>query len=111
MSHTYIHFARSRDADTFEEFVKDKLPDDEIFVPEQHQPLNPEEEDDVVPDQHAAFGIQRATLKAKEPAWRDLGLEALMKKGPGGQGAPGLKKGGGRDKGGFSWMGNRTLPR
>lgn len=48
----------------------------------QHQPINPDDEDDVVPDQHAAFGIQRATQKAREPAWRDLGLESLMTAGP-----------------------------
>lgn len=40
--------------------------------------MNPEDEDDVVPDQHAAFGIQRATQRPKEPTWRDLGLERLM---------------------------------
>ena len=47
-------------------------------MPPQHQPLNPEDEDDVVPDMHAAFGIQRATQKQKEPSWRDLGLVDLM---------------------------------
>lgn len=36
-----------------------------------------------MPDQHAAFGIQRATMKQKEPVWRDLGLEELLQKGPG----------------------------
>lgn len=51
-------------------------------MPPHHQPLNPDDEDDVVPDQHAAFGIQRATQKAREPAWRDLGLEKLMTSGP-----------------------------
>jgi len=87
-NHTYIHFNRPRDADLFEDFCKDKLPDDEIYVPPQNQPLNPEDEDDVVPDQHAAFGIQRATQKTKEAAWKDLGLAELMKKGPGGTGGP-----------------------
>jgi len=51
-------------------------------VPPHNQPLNPEDEDDVVPDQHAAFGIQRATQKTKEAAWKDLGLADLMKRGP-----------------------------
>lgn len=51
-------------------------------MPPQHQPINPEDEDDVVPDQHAAFGIQRATQKQRQPAWRDLGLEELMARGP-----------------------------
>jgi hypothetical protein len=36
----------------------------------------------VVPDQHAAFGIQRATQRVKEPSWKDLGLSDLMRKGP-----------------------------
>lgn len=79
---TYVHFSAARHADIFEDFCKNKLPDDEILVPPQHQPINPEDEDDVVPDQHAAFGIQRATQKIREPAWKDLGLEELMKKGP-----------------------------
>ncbi|RKF76317.1 putative apc13 domain-containing protein [Golovinomyces cichoracearum] len=79
---TYVHFTSAWHADIFEEFCKDKLPDDDIYVPPQHQPINPEDEDDVVPDQHAAFGIQRATQKTREPAWKDLGLEDLMRKGP-----------------------------
>ncbi|KIN04222.1 hypothetical protein OIDMADRAFT_18250 [Oidiodendron maius Zn] len=81
-NYTYVHFNRSRNADLLEDFCKDKLPDDEIYVPPHHQPVNPEDEDDVVPDQHAAFGIQRATQKTKEPAWKDLGLSELMKRGP-----------------------------
>lgn len=90
---------RPRDADLFEDFCKGKLPDDEIYVPPQHQPVNPEDEDDVVPDQHAAFGIQRATQKEKEPAWKDLGLTELMSRGPKrGSGAGGAK-------------GSRMLPR
>jgi len=59
-----------------------KLPAEDIYVSPQHQPINPDEEDDVVPDQHAAFGIQRATQKAREPVWRDFGLESLMTAGP-----------------------------
>ncbi|KAK5118968.1 hypothetical protein LTR62_000179 [Meristemomyces frigidus] len=59
-----------------------KLPAEDIYVPPQHQPINPDEEDDVVPDQHAAFGIQRATQKAREPVWRDYGLAGLMAGGP-----------------------------
>jgi len=51
-------------------------------VPPQHQPPNPEDEDDVVPDQHAAFGITRATQAKREAAWKDLGLEELVGKGP-----------------------------
>ncbi|KFA47895.1 hypothetical protein S40293_05158 [Stachybotrys chartarum IBT 40293] len=80
---TFVHMHRASDADLFEDFCKDRLPVDDIYVAPQHQPINPEDEDDVVPDQHAAFGIQRATQEARDPAWKDLGLAALMGKGPG----------------------------
>ncbi|KAI1336210.1 Apc13p-domain-containing protein [Xylariaceae sp. FL0016] len=93
--YTYVHMARARDADLFEDFCKDKLPDDEIYVPPQHQPINPEDEDDVVPDQHAAFGIQKATQRAREAAWKDLGLSELMRKGP----APAQNRGAGAGAG------------
>lgn len=103
-----------RNADLFEDVCKDRLPQDDIFVPPQHQPINPEDEDDVVPDQHAAFGIQRATQAVREPAWKDLGLSQLMRRGPrggahvpGGGGAGGVsgtngEGGGGSTAGGFS---------
>lgn len=80
--HTQIHLHRPRDADLLEQFCRDRLPADDIYVPAQHQPVNPEDEDDVVPDQHAAFGIQRATQARREPAWRDYGLGELMGRGP-----------------------------
>ncbi|KAK1760433.1 Apc13p protein-domain-containing protein [Echria macrotheca] len=82
-TYTYIHMHPPRTADLFEDFCKDKLPADDIYVPPHLQPINPEDEDDVVPDQHAAFGIAKATQKVREPAWKDLGLAELMHKGPG----------------------------
>ncbi|KAJ5160150.1 uncharacterized protein N7482_007154 [Penicillium canariense] len=54
------------------------LPVEDIYVQPQYQPPNPEDEDDVVPDQHAAFGITRAMERRREAVWRDLGLEALV---------------------------------
>ena len=49
-------------------------------------PPNPEDEDDVVPDQHAAFGIVRAmrgaggTSGQERERWRDFeGLAELMR--------------------------------
>lgn len=81
-SFTAIHLHASHHADLLEDFTRIKLPAEEIFVPPQHQPINPDDEDDVIPDQHAAFGIQRATQRSREPAWRDLGLERLMTEGP-----------------------------
>jgi len=51
------------------------IPHEDILVAPQHLPPNPEDEDDVVPDQHAAFGITRAmaTREGRERAWRDFG--------------------------------------
>jgi len=57
------------------------LPVEEVYVLPQYQPVNPEDEDDVVPDQHAAFGIARAMDSRREPAWRDLGLPDLVSGG------------------------------
>ncbi|OKP10761.1 hypothetical protein PENSUB_4064 [Penicillium subrubescens] len=54
------------------------LPIEDIYLQPQYQPPNPEDEDDVVPDQHAAFGIARAMERRHEAVWRDLGLEALV---------------------------------
>ena len=60
------------------------LPYESINLPQHLQPINPEDEDDVVPDMHAAFGIMRALGTgeergvAQEPAWRDLGLGQLV---------------------------------
>ena len=63
------------------------LPFESINLPPHLQPINPEDEDDVVPDMHAAFGIMRALGRGEErgvvaePAWRDLGLGALVNGG------------------------------
>lgn len=78
------------------------LPHETVYVPPQHQPPNPEDEDDVVPDQHAAFGIARATQARRESAWKDLGLEGLVD-------GNGNGKGGGNGGGGGG--GSRVLPR
>lgn len=85
-------------------------------MPAHHQPVNPEDEDDVVPDQHAAFGIQKATALRREPAWRDFGLAELMAKGPEpgawGKGGPGGAKGKGSSPGGAAGKkGASQLPR
>lgn len=83
---TPLHLHFPHHADLFEDFTRTHLAPDEIYVPPQHQPLNPEDEDDVVPDQHAAFGITRAMGANREPAWRDLGLEELVRRRPEGNG-------------------------
>lgn len=75
----------SHHADLLEQFTNltsSQLAPEDIYIPPHLQPVNPEDEDDVVPDQHAAFGIQRATQNKKEPTWRDLGLDELMRGGP-----------------------------
>ncbi|KAF8532481.1 Apc13p protein-domain-containing protein [Trichophaea hybrida] len=85
---TQVHLTSGRFADLFDDFCRDKLPDDDIYVPPHHQPINPEDEDDVIPDQHAAFGITQAQQKKHEPAWKDLGLNDLMAAGLGSGAAP-----------------------
>ena len=101
---------KSHHADLFEEFCKDKLPKDDIYVPPDLQPINPEEEDDVVPDQHAAYGVQKATQKAREPAWKDLGLSELMARGPAATAMP-KRPTGGRRRGGGVGSQYQGLPR
>jgi hypothetical protein len=105
-SATHLHLHFSSHADLLESFTHpstSSLPAEEIYIPHHLQPLNPEDEDDVVPDQHAAFGIQRATQKSREPAWRDLGLEELARRGRegglGSGGVNGMGGGGGRENG------------
>ncbi|KAF2851544.1 Apc13p-domain-containing protein [Plenodomus tracheiphilus IPT5] len=97
---TYLHMHHSHHADLLEQFTNltsSQLAPEDIYIPAHLQPVNPEDEDDVVPDQHAAFGIQRATQTRKEPTWRDLGLDDLLRRGPGdslGQSASGIVSGG-----------------
>lgn len=43
-----------------------QIPYEDILVPPHLLPPNPEDEDDVVPDQHAAFGIARAMAASRE---------------------------------------------
>ncbi|VUC21885.1 unnamed protein product, partial [Clonostachys rosea] len=38
---TYVHMRESRHADLFEDFCRDRLPEDDVYVPPQHQPVNP----------------------------------------------------------------------
>lgn len=116
----------SHHADLLESFTNpanSHLQQEDIYIPPHLQPVNPEDEDDVVPDQHAAFGIQRATQNKKEVQWRDLGLEELMRRGPGESiGGPfGGKAGGttmtsggagiGAGLSGAALPGRRTVPR
>lgn len=74
-------FARPELVDLLDEFlVNATLPDDDILIPIEHQPLNPESEDEV-PNQEAVNGIARAS-RPREPAWRDLGLAELEARSP-----------------------------
>jgi hypothetical protein len=96
------------------------LPFEEINLPAHLMPINPEDEDDVVPDMHAAFGINRALGQGgssggqgvggepggeashagvtREPVWRDLGMEGLMGDGAtrGGEASGGIRREGKR---------------
>ncbi|KAL4887353.1 Apc13p protein-domain-containing protein [Aspergillus karnatakaensis] len=85
------------------------LPIEDIYVPPQYQPPNPEDEDDVVPDQHAAFGITRAMDKRREAVWRDLGLETLVGGSGSGSGSGGAKGAKVRVKDAGRMMGGRRV--
>lgn len=91
------------------------LPIEDIYVLPQYQPPNPEDEDDVVPDQHAAFGISRAMERRREGVWRDLGLEGLVSGeggvGGGSTGAGGVAGGFGAGRGGRRGNGGRVRVR
>ncbi|KAK9446721.1 uncharacterized protein V1518DRAFT_423366 [Limtongia smithiae] len=67
-SRSHIHMTVPRSAVFFEDWVTSHLPDEPIVVPPEYQPINPEDEDDVVPDQHAAFGILLSQLRRYRPA-------------------------------------------
>lgn len=81
-SHTHPHVHTHNNTVTYGSssptHIPSFLPIEEIYVLPQYQPPNPEDEDDVVPDQHAAFGITRAMERRREAVWRDLGLEGLV---------------------------------
>lgn len=70
------------------------LPFESINLPQHLMPINPEDEDGIVPDMHAAFGIAnvmgqssapdvsgeqsgRGIISRPEDTWRDFGLETL----------------------------------
>jgi len=78
---SHVHLVKPRIVDIMDDWGNDRLPDEDIDIPLAHQPANPDD-DDVVPDQHAMLGIPRAQ-RPPEPAWRDLGLQELMHRGPG----------------------------
>ncbi|GLI72491.1 hypothetical protein PoHVEF18_000668 [Penicillium ochrochloron] len=80
------------------------LPIEDIYLQPQYQPPNPEDEDDVVPDQHAAFGIARVMERRHEAVWRDLGLEALVNGQGHGGGAAAVN--GGAGAGGTAGVGS-----
>lgn len=79
---SHIHLTVPRSAIFFEEWMRSKLEFDDILVLPEHEPVNPDDSDNAVADQQAAFGISKVQQKDKPPAWRDLGLEELLNRGP-----------------------------
>ncbi len=61
----------------------------------------------MVPDQHAAFGITRATQAKREISWKDLGLDELLRKGPGNVAGTGMGAGMGMGGYGSGWKWRR----
>ncbi|KLJ06156.1 hypothetical protein EMPG_10410, partial [Blastomyces silverae] len=52
---TIINNPSTNPSSTTPATINSFLPVEDIYVAPQHQPVNPEDEDDVVPDQHAVF--------------------------------------------------------
>lgn len=80
---SHVHLAMPRTALLFEDWNKHKLEFDDILVLPEHEPVNPEEEEDIVPDQHAAFGIAKSQqIRQRQAAWKDLSVKDLLFDGP-----------------------------
>lgn len=80
---SHVHLAMPRTALLFEDWNKHKLEFDDILVLPEHEPVNPEEEEDIVPDQHAAFGIAKSQqIRRRQAAWKDLSVKGLLFNGP-----------------------------
>ncbi|KAI9716623.1 MAG: hypothetical protein M1828_007601 [Chrysothrix sp. TS-e1954] len=100
-SRSYLHLHSPRFADLMEDFTSPlttttqndpqptntttsttHIPHDDIQVPPHLMPPNLEDEDEVVPNQHAVFGISRAMAarEGRERQWKDFGtLEGLVR--------------------------------
>lgn len=73
------------------------------MVSQEHLPVNPEDEDEVVPQGHAAFGIVMARGEGRERGWRDGEALGERVRGVGlGEGVEGGRGGEGRVR--FSTM-------
>lgn len=81
---SHIHLLQSRIALFFDEWNKHKLEFDDILVAPEHEPINPEEDDDVIPDQqHASFGLAKSQQnKLNRSNWKDLRTKELLFQGP-----------------------------
>uniref|UniRef100_A0A060T2Q4 ARAD1A10373p n=1 Tax=Blastobotrys adeninivorans TaxID=409370 RepID=A0A060T2Q4_BLAAD len=77
-----VHLRDPRIVEVFEEWMKSKVEFDDIIVPPEHEPADTDEDDELAPDQYAAFGIIKSRQKASEPVWKDLGLRELAESGP-----------------------------
>lgn len=83
-----VHLAMPRSVLFFEDWNKHKLEFDDILVLPEHEPVNPEEEEDIVPDQQAAFGITKSQQnRRRQAAWKDLSIKELLYNGPDAQGS------------------------
>jgi hypothetical protein len=61
----------------FEEWTKSKPDFDDILVPPEHQPLSPDDDDSINPDQGSSLLIGSSVKKPKLSAWDHLGLREL----------------------------------
>lgn len=81
---SHVHLTAPRTAVFFEEWMKLKLEYDDIIVPPENQPINPDDDDDLIPDQQASFGVLKSQQQraAAQATWKDLRLKELLHRGP-----------------------------
>jgi hypothetical protein len=80
---SHIHLSQSRISLFFDEWNKCKLEFDDILVAPEHEPINPEDDDDIIPDQqHASFGLAKSHQNNSRSHWKDLKTKELLFQGP-----------------------------
>lgn len=79
---SHIHLSQSRISLFFDEWNKCKLEFDDILIAPEHEPINPEDNDDIIPDQHASFGLAKSHQNNNRSHWKDLQTKELLFQGP-----------------------------
>jgi hypothetical protein len=77
---SHVHMSKPRVALFYTDWLKTKLEHENITVPPVHQPVNPDDDEDAVADQHAPSDIRNG--RKRELRWKALGLKERMELDP-----------------------------